>query len=81
MTSESEKRKVYQPRSNMQGITAMKKPEYIEGPEALDNFENGIKGLFRVPKDAVPAKKKPVKKWAKTKTSERGVYRDSGEDT
>jgi hypothetical protein len=65
----------------MQGITAMKKPEYIEGPKALNNFESGMRTLFQVPKDSVPSKKKPAKKRAKSKTSERDVSRDSGEDT
>lgn len=43
----------------MQDITTMPKtPEYSEGPKALENFERGMKALFQVPKDAVPAKKK-----------------------
>jgi hypothetical protein len=62
----------------MQDITAMKTPEYIEGPKALENFESGMKSLFQVPKESTPTKKKPAKKRAK-KTSKRGVSRDSGE--
>jgi len=31
----------------------MKQPEYIEGPKAQENFEEGMKALFKVPKDAV----------------------------
>jgi hypothetical protein len=31
----------------------MKTPEYIEGPKATENFEEGMKALFKVPKDAV----------------------------
>lgn len=31
----------------------MKTPEYTEGPEALDNFKEGMKALFKVPKDSV----------------------------
>ncbi|HEX6821685.1 MAG TPA: hypothetical protein VF123_06495 [Candidatus Sulfotelmatobacter sp.] len=31
----------------------MKAPEYIEGAKATENFEEGMKALFRVPKDAV----------------------------
>jgi hypothetical protein len=31
----------------------MKTPEYIEGPEALENFEQGMKALFKVPKTAI----------------------------
>jgi hypothetical protein len=30
----------------------MKQPEYIEGPEALENFERGMKAFFKVPKTA-----------------------------
>jgi len=66
----------------MQGITAMKKPEYNEGPQALENFEQGMKSLFQVPKNPVPAKKKARKKRAKnaqSRTSESGPSRDSGE--
>jgi hypothetical protein len=66
----------------MQGITAMKKPEYNEGPQALENFEKGMKSLFQVPKDATPSKKKARKKRAKSgqsRTSESGPSRDSGE--
>jgi hypothetical protein len=71
----------YQERSIMQGITAMKKPEYIEGMKALEKFERGMKALFQVPKESIPSKKKPAKKRAKSKASERDVSRDSGEDT
>ena len=31
----------------------MKQPEYIEGPEAQENFERGMTALFKVPKAAV----------------------------
>jgi hypothetical protein len=31
----------------------MKEPEYREGPEALENFKEGMKALFKVPKDSV----------------------------
>jgi hypothetical protein len=31
----------------------MKTPEYREGPEALENFKEGMKALFKVPKDSV----------------------------
>jgi hypothetical protein len=36
----------------------MKEPEYTEGPEALENFKQGMKALFRVPKSAVLGTKK-----------------------
>ncbi len=51
--------------------------EYHEGSKARENFERGMKALFQVPKDAVPAKKKTRKKRAK-KSSESDVSRDSG---
>ena len=31
----------------------MKGPEYIEGPEALENLKEGMKALFKVSKDSV----------------------------
>lgn len=41
----------------------MKPREYTEGPEAQKNFEEGMKALFNVPKDAVvKAEKKKRKK-------------------
>jgi hypothetical protein len=37
----------------------MKQPEYIEGPEATRNFEEGMKSLFKVSKaEVVKAEKK-----------------------
>lgn len=40
----------------------MKQPEYLEGPQARENFEQGMKALFKVPKDAVvKAEKKKAK--------------------
>jgi hypothetical protein len=40
----------------------MKTPEYIEGPEARENFEQGMKSLFKVSKAAVvKAEKKKAK--------------------
>jgi hypothetical protein len=58
-----------------------KEYEYHEGKKAQEDFEQGMKALFQVPKDAAKDKKKPANKRAKKKTSERGVSRDSGEDT
>lgn len=38
----------------------MKQPEYIEGKHALENFEEGMKALFKAPKAKVASlKKKP----------------------
>lgn len=49
-----------------------KEYEYHEGKKAQEEFEEGMKALFQVPKDAVKGKKKPAKKRAKKKaTSER----------
>jgi hypothetical protein len=55
------------------------KLEYIEGKKALENFEEGMKALFKVPKDAVvKAEQKAKKKRArsaslrKSKTSDKG---------
>jgi hypothetical protein len=31
----------------------MKQPEYREGPEALENFKESMRALFKVPKDSV----------------------------
>ena len=31
----------------------MKQPEYIEGRQATQHFEEGMKALFKVPKDSV----------------------------
>ena len=31
----------------------MKQPEYIEGQEAQRNFEEGMKAIFKVPKEKV----------------------------
>jgi hypothetical protein len=36
----------------------MKQPEYIEGPEALENFKRGMIALFKVPKTAIGERKK-----------------------
>jgi hypothetical protein len=55
-----------------------KEYEYHEGKQAQADFEEGMKALFQVPKDAVKTKKKPAKKRAKKITSGRGVSRDSG---
>ena len=40
----------------------MKQPEYTEGPKATENFEDGMKALFNVPKDAVVKAEKRRKK-------------------
>ena len=37
------------------------KTEYEEGPEALKNFEDGMKKLFQTPKPESPFKSPPAK--------------------
>jgi hypothetical protein len=52
----------------------MKSPEYTEGPEALENFERGMKALFRVPKTATKRgkqKDKPNASPRKRKSSDK----------
>jgi hypothetical protein len=59
-----------------------KEYEYHEGKQAQGNFEEGMRALFQVPKDAVKGKKKPAKKRAKndqSQTSESDTSHDSGE--
>ena len=59
-----------------------KEYEYHEGKQAQEDFEQGMKALFQVPKDAAKGKKKARKKRAKSdqsRTSESDVSRDSGE--
>jgi hypothetical protein len=46
--------------------------------KALENFEEGLKTVFKVPKETVARPKKGKKKRAKSKTSARGPSRDSG---
>jgi hypothetical protein len=50
----------------------MKEIEYVEGKQAIENFENGMKTLFNVPKDrVVRAEKKQKKKRASRSQSQR----------
>jgi hypothetical protein len=41
------------------------KPEYAEGKKALENFEEGMKTLFKVPKDTVVKAEKRKQKAAR----------------
>lgn len=54
----------------------MKKHEYIEGHQAVENFEEGMKALFKVPKGrVVKAAKKQASRSSqkkKPKPSDRG---------
>ena len=47
------------------------KPEYHEGPKALENFEKTMTALFRAPK-TVTTKKETKKKLPKRKTTSKG---------
>ena len=40
---------------------ASETPEYVEGPEALKKFEDGMKNLFKAPKAKSPFKSSPAK--------------------
>lgn len=51
------------------------KSEYIEGPRAQENFERGMKALFKVPKTEVVKREKTKRQRAasvrKTKSSDK----------
>jgi hypothetical protein len=53
----------------------MKQLQYIEGPEALKNFERGMIALFKVPKPAIGTSRKKGRKLATTRKSKK---RDRG---
>jgi hypothetical protein len=36
----------------------MKEPEYIEGPKALENFEDGMRAIFKAAKPVKRGKRK-----------------------
>jgi hypothetical protein len=42
----------------------MKEPEYQEGPKAREDFERGMKALFKVPKADIVQSKRRAKKTA-----------------
>ena len=50
------------------GRIVANKPEYREGPQALENFEEGMKALFKVPKDSVVKAEKRKKKSSRRQT-------------
>jgi hypothetical protein len=57
----------------------MKQPEYIEGPEAQENFERGMKALFKVPKDVVvKAEKKRKKASSRAQSVRKPPHADKG---
>jgi hypothetical protein len=49
----------------------MKPREYIEGPEALKNFERGMVALFKVPKTAIGKGRKKGRKMATSRKPKR----------
>jgi hypothetical protein len=52
------------------GLSEIMKYEYVEGQKAQANFEEGMKALFKVPKDAVvKAEKKQRKKASRSRKS------------
>jgi hypothetical protein len=56
------------------------KTEYIEGPKAQENFEEGMKALFDVPKDAVVKAEKKAKKRRASRSSSLRKPRRSDKD-
>jgi hypothetical protein len=57
------------------------KPEYIEGTKAQENFEEGMKALFNVPKGAVvKAEKKAQKKRSSSRAQSVRKPRESDKD-
>ena len=52
------------------------KPEYTEGPKALENFEQGMTALFKVPKTAVLRKKKKQSKQVSTSRKSKNADKD-----
>jgi len=54
----------------------MKEREYIEGSEALENFERGMRSVFQVPKAAIVAPKKKNAKQPRLATSRKSKRSD-----
>jgi hypothetical protein len=49
----------------------MKQCEYTEGPKALENFEQGMKALFKAPKATIERAKKKQKKASSLRKAKR----------
>lgn len=45
----------------------MKQREYVDGSKAIENFEEGMKSLFKVPKDSIVKLLKKRKKSASSR--------------
>jgi hypothetical protein len=58
----------------------MKQSEYTEGPEARGNFEEGMKALFKVPKDEVVKAEKRKKRARASRVSSQRKPRTSDKD-
>jgi hypothetical protein len=51
------------------GVISVKQREYIEGREATENFEEGMKALFKATKEKIePLKKRTPKAFSVRKT-------------
>jgi exonuclease VII small subunit len=51
----------------------MKTPEYIEGPDALKNFERGMIALFKVPKTSIGKARKKGRKLTAPRKAKRAA--------
>ena len=49
----------------------MKRLEYIEGQQAVENFEEGMRALFKVPKERVAKVGKKLNRPSQTKKPKR----------
>jgi hypothetical protein len=49
----------------------MQKYVYIDGPQATENFEEGMKALFKIPKDKSEPLKKRTPKTASVRKTKR----------
>ena len=56
------------------------KPEYVEGKQATENFEEGMKALFRVPKDSVVKAEKKKRRKASSRAQSVRKQRLSDKD-
>jgi hypothetical protein len=54
----------------------MKRYEYIEGPQALENFENAMKAIFQAQKPESSKKKQPRKAATLRKSKAHGKGKD-----
>jgi hypothetical protein len=54
----------------------MKQREYTEGPEALENFEDGMRTIFKAPKPVKRGKKKATPSPSLRKQKNASVYQD-----